>query len=382
MSYRSFLIIAVLALFTPGCETDIEIIAPKKDVTVIYGLLESNKTRHFIRINKAFVGEDSAKVLAAEPGINEYSDSELSAFVREKNLDGTETGAYWELNPTYVKSKEDGTFFSDSNKVYYFDADLAIDKEYELVCNIDVEGEDLKEVKASTRVIGSNQGAVTLLKPRFIGTTSQGGDRAEVDFISQGEYSNALEVEWSNTSGGASYTSYYRFYYTDVNKSTGERTRDSLTFSVGTERVTEGQTGTVSFQINPEEFFIQVDRNVEDYDFANADFERIASDTLQFFLEVADNTLATYIEVNQPATEVVQEQPEYTNVTNGIGIFASRFITSTKNFENPENSGRVFRKATIEELLYSTSVDEGSYNTVQKGFIVPGRCNQTTQTCR
>ena len=44
-------------------------------------------------------------------------------------------------------------------------------------------------------------------------------------------------------------------------------------------------------------------------------FDRVASDTLQFFLEVADNTLATYIEVNQPATEILQEQPEYTNVT-------------------------------------------------------------------
>ena len=53
----------------------------------------------------------------------------------------------------------------------------------------------------------------------------------------------------------------------------------------------------------------------------NPTFDRIASDTMEFFMEVADNTLATYIEVNQPSTEIAQESPDYTNVNNGIGIF-------------------------------------------------------------
>ncbi|MDC1220409.1 hypothetical protein N8Z95_01685, partial [bacterium] len=110
----------------------------------------------------------------------------------------------------------------------------------------------------------------------------------------------------------------------------------------------------------------------------------------------ADNTLATYIEVNQPSTEIAQESPDYTNVNNGIGIFASRYLASTRIKESPENvkSGRVFNSASLEELLYSNQVnsvtvlDNGeevpdSQLTSRKGFkVAGGRCNDLTKTCR
>ncbi len=41
-----------LLLLFQSCETEIDIIAPQRDVTIIYGLLEADRFRHFIRINK------------------------------------------------------------------------------------------------------------------------------------------------------------------------------------------------------------------------------------------------------------------------------------------------------------------------------------------
>jgi len=41
-------------------------------------------------------------------------------------------------------------------------------------------------------------------------------------------------------------------------------------------------------------------------------------------LTMGNNDLKSYIEVNSPSTGVVQERPIYTNVSNGIGLFASR----------------------------------------------------------
>ena len=57
----SFLILLLSVVSIIGCETDIDIIAPKRDVTVIYGLLEPNQTRHYIRINRAFIGEEGSE---------------------------------------------------------------------------------------------------------------------------------------------------------------------------------------------------------------------------------------------------------------------------------------------------------------------------------
>jgi hypothetical protein len=39
---------------------------------------------------------------------------------------------------------------------------------------------------------------------------------------------------------------------------------------------------------------------------------------------VANEELATYLEINSPVTGVIQERPEYTNINGGLGLFASR----------------------------------------------------------
>jgi len=394
----SILFLSISLFSILGCETDIDIIAPQKDVTIVYGILEETKTRHYIRINKAFIGEESASVLAATQGVNEYSDNELQAVVIEY-LNGEERNR-WPLSSEYISSKEDGLFFSDSNKVYYFDADLRISSDqntfvYRLECTINVEGEETKVVSAETEVIGGGIVPITLEKPRF---KSNSEERLELEFIDRGsaDYRQALDVQWSRPAGGVGFTTYYRFYYTEVDINTLSRSRDSLLFAIGSKRISTKEaenSGSIDFSMNPEEFYIRMKTEFDDYNFDNPSFYRYASDTLEFFLEISDNTLSTYIEVNQPSTEISQERPEFTNVTNGIGVFASRYLATTrvKGGIDKTRSGRVFTSESLEELLYSNQVtgldpetgQELSHLTSKKGFKVEnGRCNDETLTCR
>jgi hypothetical protein len=46
---------------------------------------------------------------------------------------------------------------------------------------------------------------------------------------------------------------------------------------------------------------------------------------------MGNSDLRSYIDVNSPATGVVQERPIYSNVSNGIGLFASRSTRILKN---------------------------------------------------
>ena len=39
----------------------------------------------------------------------------------------------------------------------------------------------------------------------------------------------------------------------------------------------------------------------------------------------------TYLSVNKPSIGIVQKKPEYTNIENGLGLFASRNSISFKN---------------------------------------------------
>lgn len=367
------LFLAIATFF--GCETEIDVIAPKKDMTIIYGLLEANQTRHYLRINRSFVGESAASVLAAEAGANEYTDEELiQAEVRELGVDDNVRKS-WPIRSTYVYGKEEGTFFSDSNKVYYFDGVLDYNYQYELFLKIKPEGEDEKEVTAVTNVLSTSNGAdVMVTKPvltKPCGSIGVDRDNGEVDWVTNNQIRGSWSLKWSAAENASSYTSYGRFYYRDIYPD-GTVIRDSVLIPIGVEEVTASSNlGEVEFKIAPTEFFQTLSREVPDYDLDTDEYERIASDTIEFFIEVSNEELATYVEINKPATDVVQERPEYTNVNNGIGIFASKYVTSTKKAD-ATCSGRILNGGSLEELLFSNAENTGLY-TANKNFKNP-RC--------
>jgi hypothetical protein len=393
-SLRSRILIGlVITSFCLGsCETDIAVIAPKRDVTIIYGLLEANQFRHYIRINKAFVGEEAAAEMAMQNGINEYSDSEMAAQIIELEADElTPTGKTWPLIATKIYSKEEGDFNNDSNKVYYFDANLDVDKTYKIECLVNIEGEEPKTVTAVTNLLGNKSAdggieQIRLNKPRLSGnsSTNGGSDRTndEVAFVNNTDFAPGFEVAWTATDGGALYTSYFRLYYRDYDLNTNTVSLDSVTLSVGSKNF-EGKQGQVTFPgVNTKDYYSSLGRRVEDLDTAVVrNIKRVVSDTLQFFLEIGNKELTTYIEVNQPTTGVVQERPEYTNVENGIGIFASRLVVSTRSNSIYE-TGRILDNRSCEELLYSNlpripdpiSGNVDPMYTASKSFTIPGRC--------
>ena len=47
-----------------SCSTDVDLYADYKDITVVYGLLDSGKDTNYIKINKAFLGPGNALDIA------------------------------------------------------------------------------------------------------------------------------------------------------------------------------------------------------------------------------------------------------------------------------------------------------------------------------
>ena len=47
---------------------------------------------------------------------------------------------------------------------------------------------------------------------------------------------------------------------------------------------------------------------------------------LDIRMTIGTTDLDTFISVNRPSTTVTQEKPEFTNITNGIGLFTARNI--------------------------------------------------------
>ncbi len=84
MKMRSgiFGFIVLLGLTTSGCSEAIDVVMPGTPVPVIYGVLDSNDSVHYIKLSKSFAGTADPKILASDPEKVFYQDATLS--LREK----------------------------------------------------------------------------------------------------------------------------------------------------------------------------------------------------------------------------------------------------------------------------------------------------------
>ena len=306
MPTRSSLRSALALLLLAGCSTDLDINAPYKNITVVYALLSTNDNAgaggvHFVKINKAFLGEGDAFVYAEDPDSNQYTNDQLVARVEEIS-NGQVTNS-WSLNDSLIDDRDPGTFFSPEHILYYFTADLDPDREYRVVA--DVRGERVE--------------AVTPLVNDFSVNTADANPATKIGLKLSSGYTN-WELNWTTGPDGRRYETYYRFNYAEVRGT--DTTFLSFTRLMGT-RVSSGTSGSepMSATILGENFFIGVANLVQPDPTVD---KRIFYD-LDLIWQVASDEFHTYLTLQEPLTGIVEERPDYTNLTNGYGLVASRF---------------------------------------------------------
>ena len=128
----SLSLLASVAYFS-ACSTDVELYADYKDIPVVYGLLDASVDTNFIRINRAFSGSNDHPINANEVAL--IADScnypgKLNAYiVKYRSSYGntyTPTGDTMFLDTLTLHDKEEGLFYSPSQKVYFTDQHLDI----------------------------------------------------------------------------------------------------------------------------------------------------------------------------------------------------------------------------------------------------------------
>ena len=113
---KIFLILSSLVLIFNSCETDFEVNSEWQEMVVVYGLLDASVDTQYIKINRAYLGEGDAIMMA------QYSDSinfnpddlKVELYKLGSNNDTLETIS---LDTTLI-DKEGGVFASDNNIVY------------------------------------------------------------------------------------------------------------------------------------------------------------------------------------------------------------------------------------------------------------------------
>ncbi len=356
MDIRSASRLALLATIGPlffGCSTDLDVTAPYKEITVVYSLLNKNDAIHWVKINKAFLGDGDAFVYAQIADSTEYKDGELvDARIERVNSAGNVI-ATMELHDTILTDRPAGLFTWPVHKMYYFrgdlpDGHLAYEDNYRLVAT--AKG---NHIQTTTPIVNN-----------VIHYSTTGNPTTLISFKQVSGYQN-YPIKWETTANGRRYEAYYRFHYDEVMLDGTVYTKSFDNF-VGTviSASAPGQVDEVS--MNGELFFQTVNSRVRLADESQVQ-QRIFRG-MEFFWWVAAADLHTYLQLANPISGIVEERPDFSNVSGGYGLFSSRMfhIVPTQAQGNPPN---ISQRKRLNEAT-NTELREGQYTGTLK-FCVP-----------
>ncbi len=326
-----FLMVYSLIFILHSCKTDLEVNAPYKETTVVYGLLNQNENYHFIKINKTFLGNANAYAMASVRDSSEYDT--LLAKVEEWK-DGVKTGREWTLLDSVFTNKGSGDFYFPKQKVYYF-VEPNLDSKSKYLLNISLEA-GAKVVKAQTELIDSISD-FTGGQQFVIPCSGQPGVNCIGFASSRGKYIDKTFV-WRSVKDGKRYQLEMNIYYKDVFTNGSNPVSRKISWTFQPPLVSNSLKGgeEMSVTIEGEDFYKEIARQLTPLTDGTIDsryFEKI-----EFSVYVAADDLNTYLLANEPSTGIIQEKPEFSNIENGIGIFSSRYASTSTQKQLDVNS--------------------------------------------
>lgn len=304
------LLVSALMLLA-SCETDFEINSKWKDITVVYGLLDQTDSVHYIKINKAFLGNGNALEYATIEDSSSYGGNLEVKLIENRN--GSLRDIYFDTTSVYNK---DSVFNHNEPALFYYPHQVLY-KSTELLNH-----DGIYTLKIRNKITNKEISASTGLISDFVISIP----RSSPTFEFKRSITTEKEFKWTSAANGRRYQVTVRFYFKEssVPGDTLHRSIDWVLPSMKSNGIDGGEELSISYQ--NEEFFgnckdlIPYADAGKEAGVASRQVERVA-----FIFVVLGDEINTYMEVSEPSTGVLQEKPEYTNITNGIGILSCRY---------------------------------------------------------
>ena len=300
MKIKNLLFLILPLLFS--CETDFDVNANWKDVTIVYGLIDPNNEDQLIKINKAYLGQGDAIQMASISDSTNYDPSNLIVKihrVREQVFNTYDTLSTVVLTDT-VLDKDDGLFSTDDNIIYTFKKPSSFYNTNSIYVLEILNLSSGQKVTSETEII--NSFSFESLNPSF-----EWG-------LYNGELADSLRfrtknIEWQNSNNGVIYQLDILINYLE------NGVVNSLSWS---QPLVEYSSGNMSLKIKGDQFFQFLENNLD-----NNTTKQFLN--LDLVMTIGAQDLKTYIDVNQPFSGIVQERPVFSNIDNGVGLFSSRY---------------------------------------------------------
>jgi hypothetical protein len=287
--------ITIVSIFLISCSTDVDNYADYEDITIVYGLLEPESDTTWIKITKAFLGPGNALLIAQNPDSSNYADKLDARLIKKK---GTNEEII-QLDTLTINHKRPGdSIFYYPNQLMYYTAS-PIDPAAAYTLEI-FRGNEL--VTSTTPIVQSYP--VIFPTNRINFHLTAGG-----------------QIRWNSGKNGKRYEVNIVFHYRELHPGNPDTLDKTMNWRLGSRKSMRLEGGEdMDIQYIGEDFYKRLGQQLDDV----LNVKRWAG-PVDVVIATAADDLNTYLEVNAPSNSIVQEVPEYTNISNGVGIFSSRF---------------------------------------------------------
>jgi hypothetical protein len=355
MIRKTLLVLSLIALFT-SCDNDLKIIADWKAVPAVYGILNAQDSVHYIKLNKAFLGQGDVMMMAQEFDSLHFSIDQVGIRLLEKEEDDvpSQNGANWqtrntyELEPTNEFVRPEGVFSSPTQTIYKTTAPLNKDFYYSV------------EVyrKSNDTIIAQTDGLIPILSPLSV--------------INPNTYSPLVilpnsyvpKVQWKSVSGGKMYELSMRFNYMEFPIS-GESDTLFKSIEINYPSIFSIDTDggdNMDYPLSYDQFLGFIAANIPEDPTVRrlvVGFDSSPVGTgvslkhacLDFSLSAAGEDLATYLVLNENSNSLVLDRPEYSNIENGVGILSSRTVKSVNGVKITNQTNDEIAKSEVTKHL-------------------------------
>lgn len=308
----SILSLLSFVLLFNACSTDVDLYADYKDITVVYGLLDSDKDTNYVKINKAFLGPGNALEIALiadscnypyklDAKINEYR-----ASVGSNDYQKTRT---LQLDTITIHNKDQEGFFYAPDQLVYYTAEKIYSNSdkykyrYELLID---RGDTI--ISAVTDMVGGYGFNIITSAMSFAGEMGS-------------------QIKWRPCPNAAVYEVVLKFRFTEVG-ALQDSTEHCMSWSLGTHSETSLEMDNDNYLLSHKSsvFYYELSKYLGKYcDTTDVSIDRIVmSNPVCVSIAAGGEELYNFISVNGPSSSIVQSIPEYTNVKGGYGVFSSR----------------------------------------------------------
>ncbi|MDR1846605.1 MAG: DUF4249 domain-containing protein [Bacteroidales bacterium] len=303
---RLMILCGMLPFMFAACEVEFDPNSEWKETTIVYCLLDQDDDTTFVRVEKAFLGEGNYIDFAKVKDSIYYKEDDLDVKIYGYNSwDNVNPAQVIPFQYTTDYAKPEGEFYSAEAPIYYAltAGQFNINRTYKL---------EVRNVKTGNVVSSTLQplGNYTITKP----------ENNKFSFkYDKGKYK--MDIQWNNrnsSSPGAMpklYQPVFRFYYKEHNE---ERFVD---LPLGKVVNTYPTTHSLYYTASLDGILSAIKARLNNGQ-PKAWTDRI--NWMELFLTSCDVTMYDYININNADNNLLTDRPLYTNIDNGIGLFAAR----------------------------------------------------------